>query len=82
MSLNESSSADGCLPLDGADDEYEVITSEEVDETLDALEQIIARVTSENIRMLLEEAADGIFSLVYDDEEAEEPLDAQQDEAA
>lgn len=56
------------LPLDAGDDDYEVITSEEVDHVLDVLDQLINEVESENIRAFLEEAADGIFNLVYSEE--------------
>lgn len=62
------------LPLESAEDDYEIITSEEVDGILDSLESLIASTTSENIRSYLEEAADQIYSLVYseDDQAAEE----------
>ena len=56
------------LPLETPDDEYEVITSEEVDRVLDALDQLIASAQSENVRSCLEEAADNIYALVYGDE--------------
>jgi len=69
------------LPLEGADEDYEIITSEEVDRILDALDQLIASTTSENIRSHLEEAADGIYALVYTDEESSE-LGEEHDEAA
>lgn len=68
------------LPLDLQDEEYEVITSEEVDRVLDALDQLISSVQSENIRSHLEEAADSIYSLVYGDDE--EALPEEHDEAA
>jgi len=57
------------LPLESADDDYEIITSEEVDSVLDSLEALIASTTSENIRSCLEEAADQIYSLVYSEED-------------
>jgi hypothetical protein len=69
------------LQLDGQDDEYEVITSEEVDRVLDALDQLIASSASENIRVFLEEAADNIYSLVYGEEDAGGE-DGEHDEAA
>jgi hypothetical protein len=76
------------LPLDADtddadvdDDDYEVITSEEVDRVLDVLDQLINDVESENVRACLEEAADAIFSLIYDGEEGDEETDAAQDAA-
>ncbi|WP_437224330.1 hypothetical protein SH661x_003582 [Planctomicrobium sp. SH661] len=68
------------LPIESQDDDYEIITSEEVDGVLDALEQLIAATTSENIRTYLEEAADNIFSLVYSEDDQSEA--AEHDEAA
>jgi hypothetical protein len=56
------------LPLETLDDDYEVITSEEVDRVLDALDQLIASVQSENVRSCLEEAADSIYALIYGEE--------------
>lgn len=62
------------LPLEGESDEYEVITSEEVDRVLDALDALIESVNSDNIRVALEEAADSVYSLIYgeDDESCAE----------
>ncbi len=54
---------------ENADEEYEVITSEEVDRVLDALEELTNSVESENIKVLLEEAADTIYSLIYEEED-------------
>jgi hypothetical protein len=56
-------------------DEYEEITSEEVDRVIAGLEALMNQTTSENIRASLEEAADQIFELVYGDdaEVVEEP---------
>ena len=70
------------LSIDMAEEDYEVITSEEVDRVLDSLDQLIASVTSENIRSALEEAADNVYSLVYSDEDASAEADQEQDEAA
>ncbi len=65
----------GVLPLDtpmnDIDDEYEVITSEEVDRVLAALEELICTVDSENIRCCLEEASEAIFELIYTEEDLE-----------
>lgn len=52
-------------------DEFEEISSEEVDAALEALEQLIEAVQSENIRAYLEEASNNIYYLVYDDEDAD-----------
>jgi len=51
-----------------SDDEYEEISSDEVDEVVDQLEVLIESVQSENIRFHLAEAAAQIYRLVYDDE--------------
>ncbi len=47
-------------------DEYEEISSAEVDRVVLALETLIQSVGSENIRAYLDEAADNIYSLIYD----------------
>ncbi len=47
-------------------DEYEEISSTEVDRVIQALEALIKGVSSENIRAYLDEAADNIYSLIYD----------------
>jgi len=54
---------------DELDDEYEEISSEEVDRVLAVLEELIEDAESENVRYYLEEAADNIFSLVYEETE-------------
>jgi hypothetical protein len=54
---------------DGDEDEFEEITSDEVDRVLDLLEQLIESVDSENIRFHLEEAASSIYSLIYEDDD-------------
>ncbi len=77
MTENTEQFKDNTLPMERADEEYEVITSEEVDRILDGLDSLIASTESENIRHLLEEAANNIFGLVYAEEE-----DADQEEAA
>lgn len=57
-------------------DEYEEICSDEVDRVVAALESIAGDVESENIRALLDEAADKIYALVYENEWSEEDLAA------
>lgn len=50
-------------------DEYEEISSEEVDRVVEALDRLMEGVQSENIKHYLEEAASNIYYLVYDEEE-------------
>ena len=52
----------------GSDDEFEEISSDEVDRVIEALETLMATVESENIRFHLDEASEKIYSLVYDEE--------------
>jgi hypothetical protein len=52
-----------------ANDEYEEITSDEVDRVVEQLERLMETVTSENIKSYLEEALHNIFVLLYDDED-------------
>lgn len=47
-------------------DEYEEISSAEVDRVIQALEALMQSVSSENIRAYLDESADNIYSLIYD----------------
>jgi hypothetical protein len=49
-------------------DEFEEISSEEVDRVVEALDRLIAGVQSENIKHYLEEAASNIYYLVYEQE--------------
>lgn len=51
-------------------EEYEEISSEEVDRVVEALDHLIEMVQSENIKHYLEEAASSIYYLVYEDEKA------------
>ncbi|MEZ6067242.1 MAG: hypothetical protein R3B90_16415 [Planctomycetaceae bacterium] len=53
-------------------EEYEEITSEEVDRVVEALDELAESTTSLNIRAFLEEAAANIFTLVYDEDELED----------
>ncbi len=59
------------LSMDEDSTGYEVISSDEVDRTVAALEELMSRLQSENIRSILDEAADEIYSLVYSDSLAE-----------
>lgn len=57
-------------------DDYEEISSEEVDRVVESLDHLIEIVQSENIKHYLEEAASSIYYLVYDDEtDGETPLE-------
>ena len=60
--------------LDGTE-EYEEITSDEVDRVVEALEALVETVGSENIKVYLEDAVNSIHSLVYDDTELESDED-------
>ena len=66
---------DLAAPDAAADDDYEEISSDEVDRVVEALETLMATVDSENIRYFLEEATNSIYLLIYDD-------DATSDDAA
>ena len=52
--------------------EYEVISSDEVDRVVAALEELTNSVTSETIRAFLEECSTNVYYLVYDDEDGVE----------
>ncbi len=52
------------------EDEYEEIDSDEVDRVVTALESLIDSTSSENIRAYLDEAAQNIYQLVYEEENA------------
>ncbi len=53
------------LPMEEEATGYEVISSDEVDRIIGSIEELMTRVQSENIRSILDEAADEIYSLVY-----------------
>ncbi|QDT33409.1 hypothetical protein [Thalassoglobus polymorphus] len=53
------------LPMEEETTGYEVISSDEVDRTVASIEEMMSRIQSENIRAILDEAADEIYSLVY-----------------
>jgi hypothetical protein len=57
--------------IDG-DEEYEEISSEDVDRIVAALDDLMESTDSLNIRMYLEEAAANIYGLVYDEDDLEE----------
>lgn len=53
----------------GENEEFEEITSDEVDRVVEQLEKLMETVSSENIKSYLEEAVNNIFFLLYDDED-------------
>ena len=57
---------DDIWEVENMDEEYEEISSDEVDRVVAALEELMAGVESENIRHHLEVASQEIFSLVYE----------------
>lgn len=71
MSQLECTAENEVLSMDGQDGGYEEISSDEVDKVVDVLEDLINRVQSENIRSILDAAADEVYALVYADEETE-----------
>ena len=62
-------------------EEFEEISSEEVDRVVEALDRLMEGVQSENIKHYLEEAASNIYYLVYEEED-EIVADNSLDEAA
>ncbi len=58
-----------------AEDDFEEISSDEVDRVVAVLDDLIETVQSENIQALLEDASNNIFSLVYDEEDLEDMHD-------
>ena len=71
MSQHTQSDDQNVLSIDGLDTSYEEISSDEVDKVVEVLEDLMARVHSENIRSILDAAADEVYALVYADEETE-----------
>ena len=51
------------------DQEFEEITSDEVDRIVDVLDNLIEDVDSDNIKHYLEEASSNIYYLIYEDTE-------------
>jgi len=51
--------------------EFEEISSDEVDRVVDLLDNLIEGVDSDNIKHYLEEASSNIYYLVYEDAEGE-----------
>lgn len=63
-------------------DEFEEISSEEVDRVCAALDELMDSIDSENIQAFLEEASNNIFSLVYDESDFDDLEEDAHDEAA
>lgn len=57
------------------DQDYEEISSDEVDRVVEVLDGLLENVQSENIKHFLEEASSNIYYLVYEDEEDGEGLE-------
>jgi hypothetical protein len=55
------------VPVTFNAEDYEEITSDEVDRVVAVLDELMHTVTSENIRAHLSAAADSIFALIYDE---------------
>lgn len=73
---------DSYAPIEGIDaDEFEEISSDEVDRVVSVLEELIPTVESENIKSHLEEAMNSIYFLVYDESDQEEELELDDGEA-
>lgn len=62
----------------GDAEDFEEICSDEVDRIVEALEELVASTQSENIRYFLDEAANRIYELIYDDEDALDEDDLQE----
>ncbi|MAT14371.1 MAG: hypothetical protein CMJ46_03780 [Planctomyces sp.] len=61
--------------INSAEEEnFEEISSDEVDRVVSNLEALAETVESENIRCYLEEAMNSIYYLVYDDEDFEDEV--------
>ena len=56
---------------DSPEEDYEEITSEEVDRVVATLEDLIDSVQSENIKAYLQEASNNVFYLIYEDDDAQ-----------
>lgn len=76
--MSDAQHIDG--PID--EDEYEEISSDEVDRIVASLESLIESVASVNIATYLEEAMTNIYYLVYEDENLAEDGDDSLPDAA
>ena len=76
LSINLSGESDDAA---GAEQDFEEICSDEVDRIVAALESLSESTQSDNIRFFIDEAANGIYELVYD-AEAEDGDESIEDE--
>jgi len=58
------------------DQEFEEISSDEVDRVVDVLDNLIEGIDSDNIKHYLEEASSNIYYLVYEDSDSEVEVEA------
>ena len=54
------------------DQDFEEISSDEVDRVVDILDNLIESIDSDNIKHYLEEASSNIYYLVYEDSDEEQ----------
>ena len=71
LSINLTDESDAAAE---AEQDFEEISSDEVDRIVDALETLASSSESENIRYYIDEAANHIYDLIYDSDE-ESPAD-------
>ena len=64
------------------DQDFEEISSDEVDRVVETLDNLIEGVSSENIKHYLEEASSNIYYLVYEDSDEELVEEENLDQAA
>ncbi len=64
------------------DQDFEEISSDEVDRVVEMLDSLIESVASENIKHYLEEASSNIYYLVYEDSDDAGELEDEVDQAA
>lgn len=61
--------------IENNDQEYEEISSDEVDRVVEVLDGLIENMQSENIKHILEEASSNVYYLVYEDDEDQDILE-------
>lgn len=70
--FNETIESQQILSMEPETTGYEIINSNEVDKIVSAIEELMPTIQSENIRQVLDAAADEIYGLVYTDTSIEE----------
>ena len=73
--LNQESEIPQDADAENAADEFEEISSDEVDRIVESLESLIGSTESENIQTYLEEAMNNVYYLVYDEESEDDVAD-------